>query len=290
MSIPFLRQIGAALRNLDPATVRATVSRPLKFGVLAADEHCVDDICEFLSPVRSVTGRHELVRIAKEEDFSRVSVGFAEHGVPHPEHFYSFDRNRPRESAAALLEGREDLWLPMACNFSGLRGDVSERLIWKIAKENALFTVTTSLPNIVPTVLVLPWAVGELASDTAFLTMNQIRLSFQLAAAHGKEVGYDRQSLQVGSIAGTAFGWRALARQIVSKLPAGAGLVPKGLIAFAGTYVVGRALEHWFREGSPLGRAARLEHFDDAKRRGREAVERIVEHALSASRTAVGRA
>ncbi len=167
---------------------------------------------------------------------------------------------------------------------------VSERLIWKIAKENTLFTVATSLPNVVPTVLVLPWAVGEFASDTVFLTMNQVRLSFLLAAAHGKEVSYDSQSVKIGSIAGVALGWRAIARQIVSKVPAGAGLVPKGLIAFAGTYVVGRALEHWFREGTPLGRAAQKEHFEDARRRGRAAVERIVDSAFSGSRPAEGRA
>ena len=275
---------------MNPAAVRAAASRPVRFGVLAADEDCVDDIRDFLGPEPSQIGRYEVVRIAREEDFGEVSVGFSERGVPHPGHFFAFDPSDPEASASALLDDHEEEWLPLACNFSGFRPLVSERLIWKIAKENALFTVATSLPNIVPTVLVLPWAVGEFASDTVFLTVNQVRLSFLLAAAHGKEVSYDRQSVKIGSIAGVALGWRAIARQLVSKVPAGAGLVPKGLIAFAGTYVVGRALEHWFREGTPLGRAARKEHFEDASRKGRAAVERMVEIALSASRPAEGRA
>ena len=266
------------------------VTRPAMFGVLAANEDCVDDIRDFLSPQPSQIGEHEIVRIAREEDFSKVSVGFAERGIPHPEHFYAFDRTNPKDSASELLDEHEDEWLQLACNFSGFRSMVSERLIWKIAKENALFTIATSLPNIVPTVLSLPWAVGEFASDTAFLTVNQIRLSFLMAAAHGYEVGFDRQSVKIGSIAGVALGWRAIARQLVSKMPAGAGLVPKGLIAFAGTYVVGRGLEHWFCEGTPLGRAARNAHFEDARHRGREAVEQIVERALSASRPAEGHA
>ena len=275
---------------MNPAVVRAAASRPARFGVLAADEDCVDDIRDFLSPQRSQIGQYGVVRITKEEDFAQVSVGFSEHGVPHPGHFFAFDPSDPEASASALLDEHEEDWLPLACNFSGFRPMVSERLIWKIAKENALFTVATSLPNIVPTVLVLPWAVGEFASDTMFLTMNQVRLSFLLAAAHGREVSYDTQSVKIGSIAGVALGWRAIARQIVSKLPAGAGLVPKGLIAFAGTYVVGRALQHWFREGAPLGRTARKEHFEDAHRRGRATVESIVESALSASRPDEGRA
>lgn len=286
VSIPFVRQVGAAIENLNPAAVRASASRPVRFGVLAADERCVDDIRDFLSPVHSFAGRCEIVRIAKEEDFSRVAAGFAELGVPHPAHFYAFDRSNPSRSAAMLLGEHEDEWLPLACNFAGFRPSVSKRLIWKIAKENALFAVATSLPNVVPSVLLLPWAVGEFASDTAFITMNQVRLSFLLAAAHGRRVSYDSQTLQIGSIGGAALGWRAIARQLVSKMPAGGGLVPKGLTAFAGTYVVGRALEHSLLEGSPLDRAGRRAHFRDAQRKGREVVERIVERALSSSRIA----
>ena len=259
--------------------------RPVTFGVLAADEQCVEEIQEFLFPPPSRVAGRNLLRIAREEDFARATVGFSECGVPHPVHFYSFDRRDPRTTASILLSEHEDYWLALASRFPGFRPAVSERLIWKIAKENTFFTVTTALPNIVPTVLVLPWSVGEFASDTAFLTMNQVRLSLLLAAAHGQEVGYDRQSLKIGSIVGAAFGWRALARGLVSKVPAGGGLLAKGLIAFAGTYAVGRGLEHWFREGSLLGRAAQRKHYADAYRRGRDTVEAIVKSAISTSRT-----
>ena len=44
-------------------------------------------------------------------------------------------------------------------------------------------------------------------------------------------------------IAGGAFGWRALARELVGKIPFGGGLLPKGAIAYAGTYLAGKALE-----------------------------------------------
>ncbi len=290
MLIPFVRQIGATIRNLNPEEVRSEVRRPVRFGVLAAGEGCVHDIRELLRPQATSVGRHEVVRIAREGDFDRVGFGFAERGVPHPPHFYSFDSSDPRATAAALLDEHEDDWLPLACNFAGLRPLVTERLIWKVAKENAFFTVATSLPNILPAVLVLPWVAGEFASDTAFLTMNQVRLSFLLAAAHGNEIGYDRQTLKIGSVVGAAFGWRALARQVASKVPAGGGLVSKGLIAFAGTYVVGRGLEHWFREGTDMDLAARREHLAEAYQRGRSAVESIVHGALSVSRAAEGRA
>ena len=283
VALPLIHQIRAAVRTLNPGQVRAMARRPVAFGVLAADEQCVEEIHEFLFPPPTPIVARNLLRIAREEDFERATVGIAERGIPHPAHFYSFDCRDPRTTAAALLSEHEDAWLALARRFPGFRPAVSERLIWKIAKENTLFTVTTALPNIVPSVLVLPWLVGEFASDSAFLTMNQVRLSLLLAAAHGQEVGYDRQSLKVGSIVGAAFGWRALARGLVSKVPAGGGLLAKGLIAFAGTYAVGRGLEHWFREGSLLGRAAQREHYANAYRRGKDTVEALVKSAISPS-------
>ena len=68
-----------------------------------------------------------------------------------------------------------------------------DRIIMSIARENALFAIATALPNIVPSLIELPWAFGEFASDTAFLTANQIRMAFQIAAACGHDVGFSDQ-------------------------------------------------------------------------------------------------
>ena len=281
--MPLIGQFRAAIKALNPDAVNAAAERPIAFGVLAADDDCVAAMQEFLRPDEQRGFPGEVIRITSDRDFDRVTAGFAERGIPHPRHFYSFDRADPDSSAASLLDDCESDWIPLARNFSGFRSAVSDRFIWKIARENALCTVASSLPNVVPSALILPWAVGEFASDTLFLTVNQVRLSFLLAAAHGHSVGFDSQSIKIGSIAGAAFGWRAIARQAVSKVPAGIGLVPKGLIALAGTYAVGRGLEHWHREGTILGSAARLRHFEDARVKGRDAVERIVRSVLSPS-------
>ncbi len=273
---------------LNPSEVRAVARKPITFGVLASNDEFADDVQEFLFPPPHSAEGKGIVWIADEADFPRATLGFSEAGIPHPSHFFRFDPNDPRASAGSLLDddATDDLLLPLARNFPGFRGPVSERLIWKSAKENTLFTAATSLPNIVPSVLSLPWAVGEFASDTAFLTMNQVRLSFLIAAAHGRAVGYDRQSLPIGSILAAALGWRALAREAASKMPGGCGVLSKALIAFAGTYAVGKGLEHWFREGSPIGRLAELEHYSEGFRRGKDTVERIVKGVMSASRPA----
>jgi hypothetical protein len=103
--------------------------------------------------------------------------------------------------------------------------------------------VATALPNVVPNLIELPWLFGEFASDTAFITANQVRMAFQIAAACGKNVGFMQQKFELLGIAGGAFGWRALARELVSHIPLGGGLIPKGAIAYAGTYVAGKGLE-----------------------------------------------
>lgn len=283
VAVGVLKQIASAFKTLNPQAVRGIAERPVVFGVLAADDSCVDQIHEVLGVFPGDQGCSRIVRVASESDFSRVTIGFSERGIPHPQSFYEFDPINPKASIDILLDQNEEDWIALARNFPGLRRIVSERLIWKIARENTLFTVATSVPNVVPSVLTLPWVAGEFASDTAFLTVNQVRLSLLLAAAHGHEVGYDKQTLKIGSIVGAALGWRALARQLVSKVPAGGGLVSKGLIAFAGTYVVGRGLEHWYREGSLLDRATQRAFYADAYSNAKETVDAIVGNVLSAA-------
>jgi len=130
--------------------------------------------------------------------------------------------------------------------------------------------VATALPNIVPSLIELPWVFGEFASDTAFLTANQVRMAFQIAAACGKEVGLQPQKFEVAGIAGSAFGWRALARELAGHIPLGGGLIPKGAIAYAGTYLVGKGLEALHLRNSQPGADERKALYERGLERGRE--------------------
>lgn len=149
-------------------------------------------------------------------------------------------------------------------------------MVKKIAKENALFALATAIPDIVP-LISLPWAVGEFASDTAFLTANQIRMAFLLAAANDRDVGYHEQRGEIATIVLGAFGWRTLARELVGKIPWGGGLIPKAAIAYAGTRVAGMSLERFYRLGKAYTRAERRLAYEDALARGRHLVSGFVE-------------
>ena len=207
--------------------------RPISMGVLAADDDLYSLILSFLIPPETSEAKARqafdcILRVAEDEGFGRCDLGLAQSGIPHPEHFYAFEPRMPSATVKLILDDHEDLWVPLAKRFLPFREAAIQRIIWKISKENAYFTVATALPNVVPSIITLPWAVGEFASDTAFLTMNQVRMAFLIAAASDSDVGYKRQRAQIGSIVAAAFGWRAIAREMVSKVPAGGGLVSKG--------------------------------------------------------------
>lgn len=269
------------MRSLRPGEVESLADGEMRFGVLAADEAAAGDIFAFLIPAEVSAARareigKRILRIGSEEDFARCRLGLSEPGVPHPEQFYPFDQYRPERAVKTILDEREDDWIPLARWFEPFREAVIERIIWKISKENALFTVATAIPNVIPSWISLPWAAGEFASDTAFLTMNQVRMSFLIAAASDRAVGYREQQGQIGSIVAAAFGWRAIARELAGKIPAGGGLLSKGLISFAGTYTVGKGLERFFRFGKRLTRQERKLYYSQAFEKGRAVVEEIV--------------
>ena len=295
MAKRIIREIGAALRNLNPNDVRALANKPVTVGVMAGDDAVYARILSFLIPPETSEAKAQqafrsILRVAGDQDFGLCQFGLSEPGIPHPSHFYPFDPYEPSSVIPAILEDHKDSSIPLARCFLPFREPVIRRIIWKISKENAYFTVATALPNVVPSLVSLPWAVGEFASDTAVLTMNQVRMAFLIAAASDSEIGYSEQGGQVASIIGAAFGWRALARELVSKIPAGGGLVSKGLVSFAGTYAMGAGLDHLLRIGRSLTREEKKRQYALAYERGRGSVGQIVDRLTGRLTPSPGRA
>ena len=157
----------------------------------------------------------------------------------------------------------------MARSYVPFRKPFVERVIAKTCRENTMFSIATALPDIIPSVIELPWAVAEFASDTAFLTMNQVRMAFLIGAASDREVGYLDQKPEIAMVIGSAFGWRALARQVIGKIPFGGGLVAKAAVAYAGTKVLGLSLDHYYSIGFTYTREERDRIYADAFRQGK---------------------
>jgi uncharacterized protein (DUF697 family) len=243
-----LKQARTAFSLLRPQDIREAAERPVRIGLVADGSGAYAEMEDFLVPADTPRPEwrvriNQVHRANDPQVPNRVDIILYEPGLPCPQGAYTFHRGHPEDTVAEILHDKGEYGLALARQFPAFRRPVVERLIHLVARENALFAIATALPNVIPNFVELPWALGEFASDTAFLTTNQVRLALQIAAACGKEVSLASIKMTVLGIVGSAFGWRALARELVSHIPLGGGLIPKGAIAYAGTFVVGKGME-----------------------------------------------
>jgi hypothetical protein len=273
----YLKQARSALSMLNPDEVRQRAERRLAVGLVSSTSAACADMEDFLAPPAvSHDKRMEVMRFvfrAGDPDApAQLDLVLYEQGLACPANAFTFFRDDPDRTVEEILNEREHLDLALARNFHPFRKPVVDRIVGSVARENAIFAVASALPNVVPSLLELPWAIGEFASDTAFITMNQVRMAFLVAAASDKQVGYGEQKVELASILASAFGWRALARELVGAIPLGGGLLPKGAIAYAATYVLGKGLEHFHGVGYGYTRAQRRDAYQVAYERGKEVV------------------
>ena len=254
-----IKHARAALTMLSADEVKKRAERPVYAGLIADSSSAYSELEGFLVPdeLPPALRRLRMSQISRASDPNvpaEVDVILCEPGLHCPEEAFSFDRDHPENTIKEIVAQKDDIALALGRQFPAFRKQVIEGIVHEIAKENALFALATALPNVVPNFIELPWVFGEFASDTVFLTANQARMAFQIAAVCGQQVGFAKQKGELFTIAAGAFGWRALARELVSHIPLGGGLIPKGAIAYAGTYTVGKALEfyhHTSRQPTP---------------------------------------
>lgn len=121
------------------------------------------------------------------------------------------------ESAVALSAG-----LPV------LRRATCDLLIKRCARQNGVIGVLFIIPG----------------ADMPVMTMNQARMILRIAAAHGEKVGVDR-AIELLSVVGGGFSFRALARQALNVVP-GPGWALKGSVAYSATIAMGCAAKAYF--------------------------------------------
>lgn len=278
-----IRQARAAFSLLTPDEARERANRPVTFGLVAATDRGYEELERFLIPPEASeavrTRLQGLVYRASSTNVpEKVDLVVYQDGIPGPKGSYRFHRNDPAATIAEILHDNDSLALSLGRQFPAFRQPVLDRIVKSVARENAFFSVATALPDVVPSLVELPWAFGEFASDTVFLTVNQARMAFLIAAACGRESGFTAQKAELAAIAAGAFGWRALARELAGKIPFGGGLIPKGAIAYAGTVLVGKGLQRVHECKAPFTRAEKREVYREAYEQGRSVAQRIAEN------------
>jgi uncharacterized protein (DUF697 family) len=145
-----------------------------------------------------------------------------------------------------LVRAAPEVMLSAARRHPLLREAVAEHLIRDTARINAQFAALSSLPANVPLVGGL---VGNMA-DVLVLTKNQVLLLFKLAGLYGRDLEFGRKQIaEILPVVGGAFFWRTTARALVGFMPSLLGMLPKTLVAYAGTYVVGQMARYYYHHG-----------------------------------------
>jgi len=274
-----LAQVRDAISRVNPAEVREAAERPVTVRLTALNSAGYASMEDLLA-TRAVSRRkrYEIAQWLFRDNDAGVpdqpDIEIAEYGIDAPAGTFVFHPAQPGELIREILERREEMGLALARTFPVFRRPVIDRAIQAIARENAVFSLITSLPHFAPN-LPLPFQVPDL-SDTAFLTVNQIRMSFLLAAASDRPVGYKEQRTEIAGLIASAFAWRGLARWLGGGLPWGGGVIPKAALAYAGTCVAGLSLERLYRTGYGLTREERRLAYGDALARGREVAAAVI--------------
>jgi uncharacterized protein (DUF697 family) len=174
-----------------------------------------------------------------------VVLGVEEHQIVTFEPTLPDDLARQR-LFAALVRAAPDEMLPLGRRHPLVRECVADYFIRDTARVNAQFAAISSLPANLP---LLGGLVGDMA-DVIVLTKNQVLLLFKLAGLYGRDLELGPQLIaEVAPVVGGAFVWRTAARMLVGLLPGLLSLLPKAIVAYTGTFVVGEGARYYYQHG-----------------------------------------
>lgn len=133
-----------------------------------------------------------------------------------------------------IVDHRKEQRTAFANAFTFVRRPLAVEITKSTAVENAVIGAVVIIPG----------------ADMPVMTLNQIKMVLQIAAAYGQEIGFERASEMASVVAG-GFACRAIARQAVGALPA-LGWVLKGTIGYSGTIAMGYACIDHFEGGGVM--------------------------------------
>jgi uncharacterized protein (DUF697 family) len=190
-------------------------------------------------------GEAPLIVIQIDDGANLVVLGLGEDRIVTFEPTLPDDQARDR-LFAALVRAAPDQMLSLGRRHPLVREAVADHLIRDTARVNAQFAAISSLPANIPFIGGL---VGDMA-DILVLTKNQVLLLFKLAGLYGRDLELGRELvLEVLPVVGSAFLWRTAARSLVGLIPGLFGLLPKTVVAYSGTFVVGEMARYYYRHG-----------------------------------------
>jgi uncharacterized protein (DUF697 family) len=175
-----------------------------------------------------------------------------------------------RALAPAMLRACPGREVQLGRNLPMLREAVCRKLIDDTCLVNSTYSLTTGLAEI-NIFLDVPLNIA----DIIILTKNQALMSYKISLAMGLTADWKQTVPKMTAVVGSAFLWRQLARMLVGLIPA-FGVIPKIVVAYAGTYTVGQAIYQWCANGEKLKPQNLRAIYLSALKRGRETAQTII--------------
>ena len=125
----------------------------------------------------------------------------------------------------------------LAARLPVLRSAVDETIVRHFSRQNGILGVAIFIPG----------------ADFPVLTLNQLRMIFRIAAAHGEKIDRERVP-EILAVVGAGLGFRTVAREALGFVP-GLGWAVKGGVAYVGTRALGKAAVAYFEQGGARGLA-----------------------------------
>ena len=160
--------------------------------------------------------------------------------------------------------------LALGRSFPLFRVPIARQLINETSFANAAYALSTGIAEVVP-ILDIPLNL----TDMIILTKAQAFLVYRLGLLLGYSLYWQNYISEFGSVIGSGFLWRQLARQLVGLVPVW-GIVPKVAVSYAGTYAIGSTILQWYLTGRKLTRAQLNALYTQALGQGREYARRLI--------------
>ena len=252
-----IREILQISKELSTEEVRDLADKRFRIALVGSTMHTHDvaeQLLEGLSLPERETSRAFLVcspTVPSEPADILIDCGGAEEPVLG-EHYTWLLPEDGALVARRIVSDLPGLAVALARRFPMFREPAIEHLIKEASRVNGQIAMLSAIPGVIPvaSVFLPPAAVA----DIVMLTKNQIMLLLKIAAALGMSYHTRDRLKEIVPVVAGAMGWRSLAREFVGMVPGGVGLLVKGAIAYAGTYVVGKGAEWFWRTGRELSR------------------------------------
>ena len=146
----------------------------------------------------------------------------------------------------AVIELVPDHLLTLGRFFPFFRAPIARYMINDTCVTNAAYSLSTGMAEIIPFL-----GIPLVLTDMVILTKNQLFMVYKLGLTFGFSTRWQDYVGEFGSVLGSGFVWRQIARSLVGLIPVW-GIAPKTAIAYAGTYVIGNAVLQWYLTGRHL--------------------------------------